>query len=376
MAFTVAKCHFYREGSHNNLLKGTPMNRSRTKCPILFRALCASLLGFLVLPRATNATVFLVTDTVVIGGKTAIVRGSSELMGNRNDPNSNVLLHVFDADSTTSWFEGSQMSGEGEWWELRFADKKKIKGMIFGAGCRTDYICLGDNSVPRVIKVRLDEKPGFDYTFDWDAMEGPPSNLTQEEVNMRKCLFWFNTDTAFSSNVFQIKFSEVRKGGRYQKLAMSDFELIDPSDTRFELFDILSPLTINPNDLSVINSPGLIIGNDEPLRIKEFVDSIYGDAKTDAWKKDSAKIDQGLNAGMHAITDGEQVAALIGVLKQLLIKNNKMVRYLQVGRVTTYMIQAGTIYLAGKQWDIWRYFSTIRTAKGLEVTIRYVPFAN
>jgi hypothetical protein len=352
------------------------MNQCPNSRPVsaLARLLVLPVLCLAPLPAA--ATVFLVTDTVVIGGKTAIVRGSSELMGSRNDPNSNILLHVFDADSTTTWVEGSQTSGEGQWMEIRFTDKKKIKGMIFGPGCRQDYICLEDNSVPKIITVRLDEKPTLQFTFDWDAREGQRGPLTHEEVNMRKCFFWFNSDTAFSSTVFQIKYAEVRKGARYDKLAMSDFEFIDPSDTRFELFDILSALTINPNDLGMINSPGLLIGDDGPAHIKDFVDSVNSGKGSDDWKKDSAQIDAGLNAGMHAITDGEQISALIGVLKQLLIKDCKMVRYLQVGRVTTYMVQAGTIYLGGKQWDIWRYISTIKVAKGLELTIRYVPFGN
>gem|GEM_PF-1924797 len=327
-------------------------------------------------PLRARATVFLVTDTVAFDGKTAIVRGSSELLGSKTDPNLNVLLHMFDTDSTTTWIEGSQTSGEGQWMEIKFSYKKKIKGMIFGPGCRKDYICLEDNSVPKIITVRLDEKPAFQFTFDWDAREGQRALLTHEEVNMRKCLFWFNSDTAFSSTVFQIKYAEVKKGGRYDKLAMSDFEFIDPSDTRFELFDILSPLTINPNDLGVINSPGLLIGDDGPGRIKEFVDSVNGGKESDGWKKDSAQIDRGLNAGMHAITDGGQISALIDVLKQLLIKDGRMIRYLQVGRVTTYMLPAGIIYLGGKQWDIWRYISTSKIAKGLELTIRYVPFAN
>jgi len=352
------------------------MNRFRLKDFAAALAQRFSLLALLAIPFSSNAVVFTVTDTISMFGKQAILRASSELLGNKNDPSSNVLLHMFDNDSTTSWVEGSQSSGQGQWMEVRFGDKTKIKGMIFGAGCRSDYLCLEDNSVPNVIKVRLDEKPAFDYTFDWDAFECPPSTLTHEEVNMRKCLFIFDSDTAFSSNVFQLKYEDVRKGARYEKLAMSDFELIDPSDTRFELFDILTPLTINPNDLGVINSPGIIIGNDAPLRIKEFVDSVNSDKTSDDWKKDSSQIDQSLNAGMHAITDGEQISSLITVLKQLLLKNNKMIRFRQDGRTTTYMLQAGTIYLAEKRWDIWRYISTIRISKGLEVTIRYVPFAN
>lgn len=349
------------------------MNLSRRTRSIARLLCCASLLA---LALSSSAAVFVATDTITIFGKTAVLRGSSELMGSKTDPNSSVLLHMFDNDSTTSWMEGVQTSGQGQWMDIRFADKVKIKGMIFGAGCRTDYLCLEDNSVPNAIKVKMDEKPAFDYAFEWDMFEGGRSPLTHEEVNMRKCLFWFDSDTAFSSTIFQIKYSDVHKGARYERLAMSDFELIDPSDTRFELFDILSPLTINPNDLGVINSPGLIIGNDEPTRIKEFVDSVNSGKGSEDWKTDSSQIDQALNAGVHAITDGDQISSLITVLKQLLIKNNKMIRFRQEGRLTTYMLQAGTIYLAQKRWDIWRYIATTKISKGLELTIRYVPFAN
>ncbi len=352
------------------------MNPCRLSRPVSALARLLVLPTLCVAPFSAAATVYIVNDTLVIDGRTAIVRGSSELMGSRNDPTSNVLLHMFDTDSTTTWVEGSQTSGEGQWMEIRFPDKKKIKGMVLGPGCRKDFICLEDNSVPKMITVKLDEKPAFQFTFDWDAREGTRGPLTHEEVNMRKCFFWFNTDTAFSSTVFQIKYAEVRKGARYDKLAMSDFEFIDDTDTRFELFDILSPLTINPNDLGVINSPGLLIGDDGPSRIKDFVDSVNGGKGSDDWKNDSAQIDAGLNAGMHAITDGDQISALIGVLKQLLIKDCRMIRFRQEGRVTTYMLQAGTVSLGGKQWDIWRFISSIRISKGLELTIRYVPFAN
>ncbi len=352
------------------------MNQIRFSFPVAPAVLFAALLTlFSFAPRA-HASVFLVTDTMSLDGETAIIRGSSELPGDKTDPTSNVLLHMFDTDSTTCWFEGSQTSGQGQWIEIRYPDKKKIKGMIFGAGCRQDYICLGDNSVPSKITVRLDEKPTFDYTFDWDAMEGPPSTLTNEEVNMRKSFLWFDSDTAFSSTVFQIKFQDVRKGARYDKLAMSDFAFIDPSDTRFQLMDILSKLTVDPNDLGTINSPALLIGNDDPARVKEFVDSVYGQESSDDWKQDSSKVEQGINAGMHAISDGNQIAQLIPVLKKLLIKDGNMIRYRLEGRLTTYMLQDGTLFLGGKQWDIWRYFSTIQTSKGIELTIRYVPFAN
>jgi hypothetical protein len=333
-------------------------------------------LAFSALLSSCGATLYIVTDTVTVAGKTAIVRASSEFKGPKNSPTVYQLPNIFDTDSTTSWQQGNEVAGEGQWIDLKFAEKRKIKGLVFGAGCRQDYICLEDNSVPSKMKIKLDEKPAFEYTYDWDAKADPPTSLTREEVNMRKSFLWFNCDTPFTTAVIQIEFEEVRKGARYEKLAMSDFELIEPSDKRFDLLDILSKLTINPNDLGIIKSPALLIGNDDPWRIKQFIDSSYSGEPSAAWKQDSAKIEKGLNAGMHTISDGAEITGLIAVLKTLLIKNNKMVRFRQDGRTTHYMIQAGTIYLGGKQWDIWRYISSITTSKGLELTIRYVPFAN
>jgi hypothetical protein len=324
----------------------------------------------------SSAIVYIVTDTVPVAGKTAIVRASSEFKGQKTAPTQNRLRNMFDNDSTTGWLEGNEVTGEGQWIDVKFAEKRKIKGLILGAGCRKDYMSLEDNSVPLKIKIKLDEKPAFKYSFDWDTKADPPARLTREEVNMRKSFLWFDCDTPFTTAIIQIEFEEVRKGARYERLGMSDFEILEPSDKRFDLLDILSKLTINPNDLGIIKSPALLIGDDDPWRIKQFIDSSYSGEPSAAWKQDSAKIEKGLNAGMHTISDGAEITRLITVLKTLFIKNNKMVRFRKDGRTTHYMIQAGTIYLGGKQWDIWRYISSITTSKGLELTIRYVPFAN
>jgi hypothetical protein len=40
------------------------------------------------------------------------------------------------------------------------------------------------------------------------------------------------------------------------------------------------------------------------------------------------------------------------------------------------MLVFGPVFFGGNHWDIWRYISTTTTSKGIEVTIRYVPFAN
>jgi hypothetical protein len=351
------------------MIRRTSSSASLASKPIL-------VLAFSALLSVCSATLYIVTDTITVAGKTAIVRASSEFKGPKNAPTANQLPNIFDTDSTTSWLQGGEVASEGQWLDVKFAAKRKIKGMIFGAGCRKDYICLEDNSVPARIKIKLDEKPAFEFTFDWDTLAEPPASLTREEVNMRKSFLWFNCDTPFTTALIQVEFEHVRKGARYEKLAMSDFDLIEPSDKRFDLFDILSKLTINPNDLGIIKSPALRIGNDDPWRIKQFIDSSYSGEPSAAWKQDSAKIEKGLNAGMHTISDGAEIAGLIEVLKTILIKNGKLVRFRQDGRTTIYMVQAGTIYLGGKQWDIWRYISSITTSKGLELTIRYVPFAN
>jgi hypothetical protein len=323
------------------------------------------------------AIVFIVTDTVTINGKPATVRASSELKALKNDPVSNVLKNLYDNDSTTRWIEGSQLSGEGEWIDIKFNQKYKFRGMAFGFGCRKDYMSLEDYSVPLAFKLKIDEKPTYDYTIDWDTKADSRPSLTRAEVNMRKAFLWFNTDTAFSTASLQVKFESVQNGLRYQKLAMSDVELLEENDKQFDLLNILKNITINPNDLSVINSPAIVIGSDDPERIKHFVDSALGSSETSSnWKKDSAKIDQGLNAGMHAISDPAEVKQLIAVLKKMFMQENRLIRYRFYGRTMTYMIKVGPVFFGGNQWDIWRYISTITTSQGIGVTIRYVPFAN
>jgi hypothetical protein len=248
--------------------------------------------------------------------------------------------------------------------------------MVFGLGCRKDYMNLEDYSVPLKFSLKIDEKPTYEYTVDWDTKGNSRPALTREEVNMRKAFLWFNTDTAFSTASFQVKFETVQSGMRYQKLAMSDVELLEENDKQFDLLNILKNITINPADLGIINSPALVIGSDDPDRIKQFVDSVYSSESSSSWKKDSAKIDKGLNGSMRAISDPSEVKALIVVLKKMLMQENKLVRYRFYGRTMTYMIKAGPVFFGGNQWDIWRYISTTTTSKGIEVTIRYVPFAN
>ena len=325
---------------------------------------------------SADAIVFIVTDNVTINGKSATIRASSELKALKSDPVSNSLKNLYDNDSATRWIEGSQITGEGEWIDIKFSQKYKFRGMILGMGCRKEYMSLEDYSVPLKFSLKIDEKPTYEYSIDWDTKADSRPALTREEVNMRKAFLWFNTDTAFTTASFQVKFESVQSGMRYQKLALSDVELLDENDKQFDLLNILKNVTINPNDLVVINSPAIVIGNDDPDRIKQFVDSVYGSESSSSWKTDSARIDKALNGNMHAITDASDVKGLIVVLKKMFMQENRLIRYRFYGRTMTYMIKVGPVFFGGNQWDIWRYISTTTTSQGTGVTIRYVPFAN
>jgi hypothetical protein len=356
-----------------HLSKDRHMNR-RGNFSLVCLVYCLAFSAFLF---SACATVFIATDNVTINGKPATIHASSELKPLKNDPDSDSLRHLYDNDSTTRWIEGSQLGGEGEWIDIKFQQPFKFRGMVLGMGVRKDYMNLQDYSVPLKIKVRIDEKPTMDYTIDWDTKADSRPALTREEVNMRKAFLWFNTDTAFTTASFQIKFVSVQNGMRYQKLAMSDVELLEENDKQFDLLNILKNVTINPNDLVLVTSPTILIGSDDPDRIKQAVENALGSSESSSgWKSDSSKIDQALNTGMHDITDRDQVKDLIVVLKRMFMQDGRVIRYIFYGRTMTYMMKVGPVFFGGNQWDIWRYISTTTTSTGIGVSIRYVPFAN
>jgi hypothetical protein len=315
---------------------------------------------------ACGAFVTVETSTFTANGKTMTVRASSKLAGG----NMYALPNMFDNDSTTCWIEGTQNTLAGRWIDVTYSEKKRYKGLILGAGCRKDYVCLGDFSVPTKVRIKLDEKPTFEYSMDWAVSQGVPS---EQAVNMRKAVLWFNSDTAFTTALFQLKFTEVLSGRKYLNLAISDFEPIDAYDTRFDLLSILSATTFNPNDVGVINSPVLFHEGDEPQWIKQAFQSMYQNGATGNPQQDSAQLETGLNSATQAITDNAEILRLVGVLKKLLITDNRMPRFLSEGRTMTYMLYVGTIGMKDAQWDIWRYITTTPGSKGLELTIRYVP---
>jgi hypothetical protein len=315
---------------------------------------------------ATHAFVTVETETITVNGKTMVVRASSKLAGGRMY----ALPNMFDNDSMTCWIEGTQDTRAGRWIDITYSEKKRYKGLILGTGCRKDYICLEDFSVPTKVRIKLDEKPAFEYTMDWSVGQG---TLAHQDVNMRKTVLWFNSDTAFTTALFQMKFTEVLSGRKYLNLAISDFEPIDAYDTRFDLLSILSARTFNPNDIGVINSPVRFQGDDEPQWIKQVFQNVYQNNASGDPGQDSTQIEKGLNSAAQAITDNAEIIRLVGVLKKLLITDNRMPRFISEGRTMTYILFVGSLGMQDARWDIWRYISTVKTSKGLELTIRYVP---
>lgn len=315
------------------------------------------------------AIVSVETETFSANGKTVTVRASSKLAGGRMF----ALPNMFDNDSMTCWIEGIQDTRAGRWIDVTYSEKKRYRGLILGAGCRKDYTCLEEFTVPTKVKIKLDEKPAFDYSMDWVVSQG---TLSHVDVNMRKSVLWFDSDTAFTTALFQLKFAEALNGRKYLNLAISDFEPIDAYDTRFELLSILSARTFNPNDIGVVNSPVQFTADDEQQWIKRVFQSVYQNEGQHDPAQDSALIEQGLNSASAStpITDNGEIVRLVGVFKKLLITDNRMPRFLAEGRSMTYMLFVGSLGLKDVRWDIWRYIVTTKSSKGLELTIRYVPY--
>jgi len=330
-----------------------------------FKLLASFILtGFLF---ASHAFVTVETETFTANGKTMTVRASSKLAGGRMY----ALPNMFDNDSMTCWIEGTQDTRAGRWIDVTYSEKKRYKGLILGLGCRKDVICMQEFCVPTKLRLKVDEKPAFEYSIDWDVTQGA---LSEQSVNMRKTVLWFDSDTAFTTALFQLKFTETFGGRKYLNLAVSDFEPIDAYDTRFALLGILSAKTFNPNDIGAVNSPVLFTGDDESEWIKGVFQSVYQDNGGHDPAQDSARIEQGLNSAARSITDNGEVVRLVGVLKKLLITDNRMPRFIADGRTMTYMLFVGGLALKNVRWDMWRFISTTTTSKGLEVNIRYVPF--
>ncbi len=312
-----------------------------------------------------NALVTTETETINVRGNTIVVRASSKLQGQRVF----TLSNMFDNDSTTCWIEGVQNSLAGQWVDITYSEKKRCKGIIIGSGNRKDMLSLEDFGKPAKLSLKLDEKPAVEYALDWDANQ---EGLSHSDVNMRKTVLWFDSDTAFTSKMFQLKITDVFPGRRYINLALSDFELIDAYDDRFALLNILTARTQNPNDIGNIISCVRFQNDDELQWIKQAFNTLGQQNKAGS-QEDSSYIEQLLNIRPDTIADNNEKARYISAFKQLLITSKKIPRYISMGRAMVYMQPVGSIVFKKNLWNIWRSIITQKSSKGLELTVRYVP---
>jgi hypothetical protein len=335
------------------------------------RAICRSL--FLVALGgslfATNALVRMEIDTMTVRGAKMVVRASSCLQG----PRVFSLANLFDNDSSTCWIEGYSDSVAGRWFDITYPEKKRFRGIIFGPGCRQDYIGLADFGVPTGVRVKLDEKEAIDRGIAWEWGNG---SLAYADVNMRKAIVWFDADTAFTTAQIRVKFTSVMGGRRYLNVAVSDFEPIDAYDNRFELLAVLTARSFNPNDLGAVHSPVFPEAPGEPQWIAHIADSILAGGSPVGMEEVSAVLNRGFNAASQTIVDNGGITKYIGALKTMLVSGPVMPRFVFNGRNTAYLLPVGSLRHGRLRIDVWRVIAAERTSKGLEVTIRYVSFVN
>jgi len=311
------------------------------------------------------AFVTIETETINVRGNTITVRASSKLQGQRVF----TLSNMFDTDSASCWIEGTQNSLAGQWLDITYSERKRCKGIILGPGNRKDILSLEDFGKPSKVSLKLDEKPPVEYGLDWDASQ---EGMSHSDVNMRKTVLWFDSDTAFTSKMFQLKITDVFPGRRYINLAISDFELIDAYDDRFALLNILTSRSQSPGDVGNIISCVKFHDDDELQWIKQGFNAM-GEKNAEGAQEDSSVIEQQLNANPDTVSDNEEKTRLVSVFKQMLISSKKMPRYISIGRTMVYILPVGSIVYKKYLWNIWRYIITQKSSKGLELTIRYVP---
>jgi hypothetical protein len=308
-------------------------------------------------------------DNLTIRGQKMTVRASSCLQG----PRVFSLANLFDSDSQTCWIEGEADSVAGRWFDVTWPEKKRFRGIIFGLGARGDYVELADFGVPTGVRVKLDEKDALDRSLGWEWANG---SLVYADVNMRKAIVWFNSDTAFTSAQVRIKFTSVMSGRRYLNVAVSDFEPIDAYDNRFELLTVLTARSFNPNDLGAVHSPVFPEAPGEPQWIAHVADSALAGVPRADTANMTAALNRALNAAPQTTTDQGDITKYIAALKTMLITGPVMPRFVFEGRIATYLLPVGSLRYDRLRIDVWRAVSTERTSKGLEVTIRYTAFVN
>jgi hypothetical protein len=318
---------------------------------------------------AASALVHMEIDTFTVRGVRMIVRASSCLQG----PRVFSLANLFDNDSSTCWIEGYSDSVAGRWFDITYPEKKRFRGFLFGLGYRQDYTDLADFGVPTGVRVKLDEKEAIDRGIAWEWGNG---SLAYADVNMRKTILWFDSDTAYTTAQVRVKFTSVMSGRRYLNVAVSDFEPIDAFDNRFELLTVLVGRSFNPNDLGAVHSSVFPGTSDEPKWIAHVADSILaGSLPADAGEI-SAVLNRAFNAGPQTITDIGDIEKYIGALRAMLVTGAIAPRFVFDGGATVFLLPVGSLRHGRLRIDVWRAISTERTSKGLEVTIRYVSFVN
>jgi hypothetical protein len=343
----------------------------RFRAPRAARTIAASLLfaaaaGALC---AAFALAHMQVETVMVRGAKVTVRASSCLQG----PRVFSLANLFDNDSTTCWIEGEADSLAGRWFDISFQEQKRFRGIIFGLGCRADYQSLAEFGIPTGVRVKLDEKDAVDRSVGW---EWGNDGLVYSGVNMRQCVLWFDSDTAYTTAQIRVKFTSVTSGRRYLNVAVSDVEPIDAFDSRFELLPILVSRSFNPNDLGAVYAPVFPQTAQEQQWIARVVDSVAKSTRAQNAGDLASALSAALNVPVAATTDNDSILKYVAALHTMLVSGPVLPRFVFDGRKASYLLPVGSMRMGRMRLDVWRTISSQRTSKGLEITLGYAAFVS
>ncbi|HUI91047.1 MAG TPA: hypothetical protein VLX68_02260 [Chitinivibrionales bacterium] len=317
---------------------------------------------------SSSALVRMEIDTLNVRGVRMVVRASSCLQG----PRVFSLANLFDNDSLTCWIEGYADTVAGRWFDITYPEKKRFRGMIIGPGCRQDYMCLADFGVPAAMRVKLDEKEATDRMIAWEWGNG---SLAYADVNLRKAVLWFDSDTAFTTAQIRVKFTAAMGGRRYLNAAVSDFEPVDAYDNRFALLGVLTARSFNPNDLGAVHF-SVFPDEAEPKWVAHVIDSVLSGGVLGDPRDIASTLNRALGAALQTTMDQDGIQKYMAALKAMLVNGPVMPRFVFDGPRTTYLLPIGSLRRGSHRIDVWRSVFTERTSKGLEVTMGYVSFVN
>lgn len=126
-------------------------------------------------PTTDQAPVPATADTVMIGGRQAIVWASSELKPQGG--NDYGAANAFDGDRSTAWVEGVKGLGEGESLTVQFVDAAYLEGVRLTPGYAKSQTLFSSNSLPRTIEVQADwgsVSSIIPYRLETKYYEAPP----------------------------------------------------------------------------------------------------------------------------------------------------------------------------------------------------------